>query len=95
MDAMLSLERLDGLERVAHIEDLSLGGVRFQSVGPRLTLEDVVRVAFNLGTETFTFFGRIIRIRRLDSFSQEVTLAFAGTDPERRKAFRRGLYPPQ
>lgn len=92
MDSMLSVERLDGDERVAHIEDVSLGGVRFQSVGPRLVREEVVRVAFNVGTDTFTIFGRINRIRQLDAFSQEVTLAFTGMDPERREALRRDLY---
>ena len=93
MDSMLSVERLDGHDRVGHIEDLSLGGVRFQSVGPRLVREEVVRVAFNVGAETFTLFGRINRIRQLDAFSQEVTLAFSGMDPERKEALRRDLYP--
>jgi hypothetical protein len=90
---MLSIERLDGHDRVGHIMDLSLGGVRFQSVGSRLTREEVVRTAFNMGADTFTFFGRTIRIKKLDAFSQEVTLAFAGMDPERREALRRRLYP--
>ena len=92
MDSMLSVERLDGDERVAHIEDVSLGGVRFQSVGPRLVREEVVRVAFNVGVDTFTFFGRINRVTQMDPFSQEVTLAFTGMDPERREALRRDLY---
>ena len=92
MDSMLSVERLDGHDRVGHIEDLSLGGVRFQSVGPRLVREEVVRVAFNVQADTFTFFGRAVRIERLDPFSQEVSLAFTGMDPERREVLRRDLY---
>jgi hypothetical protein len=90
---MLSIERLDGQDRVGHMTDLSLGGVRFQSVGPRLTREEVVRIAFSMGADTFTFFGRTVRIKKLDAFSQEVTLAFAGMDPERRETLRRRLYP--
>ena len=93
MDGMLSVEQLDGHDRVGHIEDLSLEGVRFQSVGPRLVREEVVRVAFNVQADTFTFFGRAVRIKRLDPFSQEVSLAFTGMDPERREALRRDLYP--
>jgi len=90
---MLSVEQMDGHDRVGHITDLSLGGVRFQSVGPRLTREEVVRIAFNMGEDTFIFFGRTVRIKKLDAFSQEVALAFTGMDPERREALRRDLYP--
>jgi hypothetical protein len=93
VDSMLSVERLEGDDRVGHIEDLSLGGVRFQSVGPRLVREEVVRVAFNMGTDTFTLFGRISRLKQLDPFSQEVALVFTGMDPERREALARDLYP--
>ena len=92
MDGMLSVEQLDGHDRVGHMEDVSLGGLRFQSVGSRLVREEVVRVAFNVGTDTFTFFGRINRVRQMDAFSQVVTLAFTGMDPERREALRRDLY---
>lgn len=73
--------------------DLSLGGVRFQSVGPRLNREEVVRLAFNMGEDMFIFFAKTIRIKKLDAFSQEVTLAFTSMDPERREALHRDLYP--
>lgn len=92
-DIMLSIERLDGHGRVGHIMDMSLGGVRLQSVGHRLIREEVVRLAFNMGGDMFIFFAKAIRIKKLDAFSQEVTLAFTGMDPERREVLQRNLYP--
>ncbi len=93
-DIMMSIERLDGHDHVGHVQDLSLGGVRFQSVGPKLPLEETVRVLFSMGEDTFSIFGRTVRIRRLDAFSQEVSLAFTRMPPERLEALRRHLTSP-
>ena len=91
-DSMLSVEQLDGHERVGHILDLSPGGIRFQSVGSRLTSGEVVRIAFKMDSASYTVFGKAVRIKNLDAFSQEVALAFTGMDPERRETLRRDLH---
>lgn len=93
-EGMLTVEQMSGSERVGHIMDLSAGGVRFQTVGTRVTFDEVVRIAFNVGEETFNLFGKAVRVQNLDAFSQEVALSFAGLEPVRRETLRRGLVPP-
>ena len=90
---MLYIERLDGSERLGHSVDLSTTGVRFRGVGPRITLSEVLKVGFSLGTEMFTFFGTTVRVSSLDPFAQEVSLAFAEATAESHALLRRAIHP--
>lgn len=92
VDCMLSVQRLGASGGLAHVTDISAGGVRFQCVGLNMALEEVVEIQFTLGKEAFGLFGKTLRTSKLDEFAQEVALAFTGVDAEVRNSLHRSLY---
>jgi hypothetical protein len=92
IDCMLSVQRLGASGGLAHVSDMSAGGVRFQCVGFNMALEEVVEIQFTLGKAAFGLFGKTVRTAKLDEFAQEVALAFTGMDPEIHESLHRNLY---
>lgn len=92
IDCMLSVQRRGASGSLAHVSDMSAGGVRFQCVGFNMALEEEVEVQFTLGEAAFGLFGRTVRIAKLDEFAQEVALIFTGMGPEVRDSLHRSLY---
>jgi len=89
---MLFIERLDQQGGMAHGQDMSLGGLRFQCIGFSMALAELVRVQFTLGDKTFSIFGRTSRVSKLDNFAQEVALTFTGMKPDLRALLQHKLY---
>ena len=92
VDCIIALQRLNMPGLMAHALDMSLGGIRFQCVGFKLAMEELIEVHFSLGENTFTLFGRAVRIRKLDTFSQEVGFAFSPMTSRNRTLLRNSLY---
>ena len=61
--------------------DVSVGGMLFRVMGCTLRAGDLVRVTFNIGSETVAAVGSVLRIRELDPVTTEVSLQFVRLDP--------------
>jgi hypothetical protein len=81
-DSVVAIRRVEDGPKLAQGLDLGLGGIRFQCVGLELDLGETVEVTFNLGDDTSTVLGRIVRLTDLDPFTQEIGLAFLHVDPD-------------
>ena len=62
--------------------DVSIGGIRFQSVGLDLELGELLRVTLTLGENTVEVVGKLVRVTDLDGFTQEMGLSFLEVSPE-------------
>ena len=81
MVSVVSVARAEIIDVVAHVRDLSLGGIRFQVVGVDLKLGDLLRVTLELGGQATTVIGQLVRITEIDELRQEIALAFLEVDP--------------
>ncbi len=81
-DSVMSIRPIENRDHLVHGLDLGLGGVRFACVGLELELGALIEVTFNLGDQTPTVLGRIVRLTDLDSIAQEVGLTFVKVDPD-------------
>ena len=79
-EAVFSVTRLDTSDGVAHVVDLSLGGIRFQCVGLEFEVGEMLRVSLNLSGIEMNAIGQLVRITQLDAFTQELALAFVEVD---------------
>jgi len=70
-----------GRATMAQCCDVSAGGMRFGVVGCTLRAGDLVRVKFNIGVETVSAIGSVLRVRELDPITSEVSLQFVRLDP--------------
>jgi hypothetical protein len=80
-DQTFSVTPFAGREMMAQCRDVSLGGMRFGVVGHALREGDLVRVTFNVGEETVGAIGRVLRSRKLDPITTDVSLEFVRLDP--------------
>ena len=81
-DSIVCVEPLKTFRTLAQALDLSLGGIRFQTIGLELDPSQVIRVTLTLGEETRTVTGRIVRLTDLDNFTQEVAISFIEIDAD-------------
>ncbi len=79
-EVLFSVTRVDASDGVAHAVDLSLGGIRFQSVGLEFEVGQILRVVLNLGGTEVSAIGKLMRITQPDAFTQELALAFVEVD---------------
>ncbi len=80
-DQIISFAEVDRPDRLAVGKNLSSGGIRFEAVGCEITLGDVLRVTFNIGSETVIATGNVVWATETDAFSMEVGLEFIEIDP--------------
>jgi len=80
-DQTFTITPFAGQPTMAQCCDLSAGGMRFGVVGCALRAGDLVRVTFNVGAETVSAVGSVLRIRELDANASEVSLEFVRLDP--------------
>jgi len=80
-DQTFTITPFAGLPMMAQCCDLSAGGMRFGIVGCTLRTGDLVRVTFNIGAETVTAIGSVLRVRELDPITAEISLEFVRLDP--------------
>jgi hypothetical protein len=79
-DVLFAVARVDSGDGVAYAVDLSLGGIRFQAVGLRFEIGEILRITLNLDGTEVSAVGKLVRITQLDAFTQELALAFAEVD---------------
>ena len=80
-DQLISFAAVGAVSGLALGRDISLGGIRFEAVGCKLMIGDLVRVSFNVAEETIEAVGRVVWTRSLDPITTEVGLEFAQIDP--------------
>jgi hypothetical protein len=78
--------------RLVQALDVSLGGIRFNSVGSGCLAEDLLTACFNIDDEYFAVRSRVVRARDLDGFSQEVAVSFDGIGGDMKRRLRRAIH---
>ncbi len=61
--------------------DVSQGGIRFTVVGCEFQCDELVRVSFNVGSQTVDAVGRVVWIHENDDITVEIGLEFVRIDP--------------
>ncbi len=77
---MISFAYLEDGHRLAVTQDLSVGGIRFETVGCDINLGETLRVTFNVEDETIVAVGRVIWATETDPITTEVGLEFIEID---------------
>jgi hypothetical protein len=92
VDFTLLVENAAGEGHLVNAVDLSLGGLRFNSVGfsPRET--DAITTHFTIARDYFSIGARVVRAKELDMFCHEVGVQFESLEPGTTKALRRSLH---
>ncbi len=80
MVCVVSVARAEIIDVVAHVRDLTLGGIRFRVVGMDLELGDVLRLTLELGGQAATVIGQLVRATEIDEHRQEIALALLEVD---------------
>lgn len=80
-DQIISFAEIDRPDRLAVGKNLSSGGIRFEAVGCEISLGDVLRVTFNIGSETVVATGNVVWATETDAFSMDVGIEFIEIDP--------------
>jgi len=80
-DQTFTVTPFAGRALMAQCSDVSEGGMRFGVVGCTLRAGDLVRVTFNIGSETVDAIGSVLRIAALDPITSDVSLEFVRVDP--------------
>ena len=80
-DQIISFAEIDHPDRLAIGRDLSSGGIRLEVIGCEISLGDVLRVTFNVGSETLMATGSVVWATENDAFSTDVGLEFIEIDP--------------
>ena len=82
-ETALSVTRLDSVDLLAWSVDLSLGGIRFRSLGFEIGVGDLLRVTLDLGEDQeVSTVGKVMRITQVDSYRQELAVAFVEVEAE-------------
>ncbi|MCP4007338.1 MAG: PilZ domain-containing protein [bacterium] len=81
-ESLVSIARVDSGDSLAQALDVSIGGIRFQTVGLDLQVGERIRVSLTLGDKTVDIVGELVRVTDLDTFTQELGLSFLEIDPE-------------
>jgi len=67
-------------EMLGNVIDLSQTGVRFHCIGEKLRRGHDVNVSLTSGDHTTSVIGKVVRVKDLAAFAQEVALAFVEFD---------------
>ncbi len=78
---LLSIVPFAGFTQLAKGLDVSLGGIRFKSMGCELTPDELVQISFNLGDVTVEAVGRVVWTKPLDDIATEYAVEFVRIDP--------------
>ncbi len=81
-DQVISFAPVDTRDLLGVTRDLSAGGIRFEAVGCEIELDEVLRVAFNVGDQTVVAIGRVVWSTEIDPLTLDVGLEFVEIDPE-------------
>ena len=88
-ETALSVARLGFADELAWSVDLSLGGVRFRSLGFETGVGELLRVTLNRGeNQEVSAVGKVVHITQIDSCHQELALAFIEVDAETNELLR-------
>ena len=80
-DEPVSIVPFAGSTLLARSLDVSLGGIRFQSLACELAPDELVQISFNLGEATIEAVGRVVWTKRLDDIATELAVEFVRIDP--------------
>ena len=78
--------------RLVQALDVSLGGIRFSSVGSACRPDDVLTACFNIEDQYFALAARVVQARDLDGFCQEVSARFDGIGDDVTRQLRRAIH---
>ncbi len=81
--ARVSIARADPPDVVAETVDVSLSGVLFQCAALGVEVNDLVRVTLQVGDDEISLLGRLVRIRDVDAYAQELAVTFVNMDEAR------------
>jgi hypothetical protein len=81
-DQVVSFAPIDTRDLLGVSRDMSAGGIRFEAVGCEIELDEVLRVAFNVGDQTVVAIGRVAWSTEIDPLTLDVGLEFVEIDPE-------------
>ena len=68
---------------VAETVDVSLSGVLFQCAALGVEINVLVRVTLQVGDDEISLLGRLVRIRDVDAYAQELAVTFVNMDEAR------------
>ncbi|MBW2292011.1 MAG: PilZ domain-containing protein [Deltaproteobacteria bacterium] len=80
-DQVISFAEIDRPDQLGQGRDMSSGGIRFEAVGCEIALGDVLRVTFNVLTQTVVATGIVVWATESDPISTDVGLEFIEIDP--------------
>ena len=80
-EQIVSYAEVDRPDCFAVGKDLSMGGIRFETIGCEINLGDTLRVTFNLGTHTVVAVGTVAWATETDAFRTDVGIEFLEIDP--------------
>jgi len=80
-DQVISFAELDSNDRLAVSRNLSSRGISFEAVGCEIELGDLLRVTFNVGTQTVVCVGTVVWATETDPITVEVGIEFHEIDP--------------
>jgi PilZ domain len=84
-DQVISFAPVDERDLLGVGRDVSPGGIRFEAVGCEIDCGDVLRVTFNVGSETVVAVGRVIWSTEIDAISLDVGIEFIEIDARARE----------
>ena len=90
-ESIVSITVLEDDTTLGAAVDLSLGGIRFQMMGVELFLWQKLSICLNLGDDSRTVVGRVVRLTDEDPFTQEVAVAFLEVDSRTRELMQETL----
>ncbi len=79
-DQVMSFSHVDARDQLGVSKDVSAGGIRFEAVGCEINMGDVIRVTFNVGEQTITTVGRVVRATEIDPITLDIGLEFLEID---------------
>lgn len=84
-DQLISFAPVDARDQLGLAVDLSLGGIRFETVGCEIHPGEVLRITFNVRDHTVVAVGRVVWATEVDAFVTDVGLEFVEIDPLSRR----------
>ena len=61
-DTQVAIHRVEHGTQLGDAIDLGVGGIRFQCPGNELSVTDLVEITFDLGAESLTVLGNVVRV---------------------------------
>ena len=80
-DQVISFAPVNDRDLLGVGRDVSPGGIRFEAVGCEIDQGEVLRVTFNVGSQTVVAVGRVVWSTEIDPISSEVGIEFIEIEP--------------